>query len=117
MLGLILSTPSVDFGFEISDFGFPTLKYKLIIVPALYAASDSLLNKLNDYVKNGGHVVYTFKSGFTDENVKVRSTLQPGIINEACGMSYSQFTIPSGVSLKDDPYKVGDKNKVELSNP
>jgi beta-galactosidase len=89
-------------------------KYKMIIVPALYAASDDLLNKLNGYVKNGGHVVYTFKSGFSDENVKVRSTVQPGIINEACGMSYSQFTIPKNVSLKDDPYKVGaEQNKVQ----
>ncbi len=73
--------------------------YKLIIVPALYAASDELLKKLNDYVKNGGHVVYTFKSGFSDENVKVRTTVQPGIINEACGIKYSQFTIPNNVSL------------------
>jgi beta-galactosidase len=101
-----------------TDFIDPSVvdfsKYKMIIVPALYAASDALLNKLNLYVKNGGHVVYTFKSGFSDENVAVRSTVQPGIINEACGMSYSQFTIPKNVSLKDDPYKVGaEQNKVQ----
>ncbi len=46
--------------------------YKLIVVPALYAAPDSLLQRLNRYVKNGGHIVYTFKSGFSDQNVKVR---------------------------------------------
>ncbi|HRI22435.1 MAG TPA: beta-galactosidase trimerization domain-containing protein, partial [Panacibacter sp.] len=86
--------------------------YKLLIVPALYAAPDSLLQRLNRYVKNGGHIVYTYKSGFSDENVKVRTTTQPGIINEACGISYSQFTIPQSVSLKDDPYKVGADNKV-----
>lgn len=100
-----------------TDFIDPSVKdfsqYKLIVVPALYAASDELLTKLNLYVKNGGHVVYTFKSGFSDENVKVRSTLQPGIINEACGISYSQFTIPKNVSLKGDPYQVGTtENKV-----
>jgi beta-galactosidase len=95
---------------SVNDFS----QYKLIIVPALYAASDNLLKKLNDYVKNGGHIVYTFKSGFSDENVKVRSSIQPGIINEACGISYSQFTIPNNVSLKDDPYKVGAaQNKVQ----
>jgi beta-galactosidase len=100
-----------------TDFIDPSVqdikKYKLIVVPALYAASDDLLKKLNDYVKAGGHVVYGFKSGFSDENVKVRSTVQPGIINEACGISYSQFTTPKNVSLKNDPYKVGDAdNKV-----
>jgi beta-galactosidase len=72
-----------------------------------------VLQQLNQFVKNGGHVVYTFKSGFSDENVKVRTTIQPGIINEACGISYSQFTLPNNVSLKNDPYEVGTaQNKV-----
>ena len=88
-------------------------QYKMIVVPALYAAPDSLLNKLNSFVKNGGHILYTFKSAFSNENVKVRSTIQPGVINEACGISYSQFTIPENVSLKDDPFHVGaEQNKV-----
>ncbi len=100
-----------------TDFIDPSVsdisKYKMIVVPVLYAASDDLLKKLNQFVKDGGHVVYTFKSGFSDENVKVRTTVQPGIINEACGISYSQFTVPNGVSLKGDPYKVGDnQNKI-----
>ncbi|WP_198174733.1 beta-galactosidase [Spirosoma arboris] len=98
------------------DFVDPTStnleSYKVLIVPALYAASDALLERLNRFVKNGGHIVYTFKSGFSDENVKVRATRQPGIINEACGIYYSQFTIPQQVSLKDDPYKVGKEQNV-----
>jgi beta-galactosidase len=87
-------------------------KYKLIVVPALYAAPDALLQKLNAYVKNGGHIVYTFKSGFSDQNVKVRTVRQPGIISEACGINYSQFTIPEGVSLKGDPFHVGKANTI-----
>jgi beta-galactosidase len=94
-----------------TDFIDPSVEdfssYKLLIVPALYAASDALLLKLNQFVKNGGHVLYTFKSGFSDENVKVRTTPQPGIIGEACGISYSQFTIPNKVTLKGDPFGVG----------
>ena len=46
--------------------------YKLIVVPALYAASDAEIARLNDYAKRGGHLLYTFKSGFSDENTKVR---------------------------------------------
>jgi beta-galactosidase len=86
--------------------------YKLIVVPALYAAPDSLLLRLNRFVRNGGHIVYTFKSGFSNENVKVRTAVQPGIISEACGITYSQFTIPENVSLKDDPFHVGKENTV-----
>ncbi|MEN9909227.1 MAG: hypothetical protein RLZZ540_2376 [Bacteroidota bacterium] len=89
-------------------------KYKLIIVPALYAAPDALLQKLNAYAKNGGRIIYTFKSGFSDENVTVRNTIQPGIINEAAGVSYSQFVIPENVSLKGDPFQLGkDKNEIK----
>jgi len=88
-------------------------KYKLIIVPALYAAPDSLLRRLNQFVKNGGHVVYTFKSGFADEHNKVRTVKQPGIISEACGITYNEFTVPEKVSLKDDPFGAGAQNTVE----
>jgi beta-galactosidase len=73
--------------------------YAMIVVPGLYAAPDSLLRRLNDYVKAGGHVVYTFKSGFSDQYVKVRSTIQPGVIGEACGIRYSQFTTPDKTGL------------------
>ena len=82
-------------------------RYKLIIVPALYAASDAEIERLNAFAKAGGHLVYTFKSGFSDENVKVRSTTQPGLIADAAGVHYNQFTIPEGVSLEGDPYHVG----------
>jgi beta-galactosidase len=81
--------------------------YSLILVPALYTASDAEITRLNGFAKAGGHLLYTFKSGFSDENVKVRSTTQPGLIAQAAGVSYSQFTIPEGVSLEGDPYKVG----------
>ncbi|WP_406843260.1 beta-galactosidase [Flavobacterium soyae] len=89
-------------------------KYKLIVVPALYAAPDSLLMRLNNFVKNGGHIVYTFKSGFSDEHNKVRTVRQPGVISEACGITYSEFTIPEKAGLKNDPFNVGKEyNKAE----
>lgn len=100
------------------DFVDPSSKnieqYKLIVVPALYAAPDSLLRRLNRFVKNGGHIVYTFKSGFADEHNKVRTARQPGIISEACGINYNEFTVPENVSLKDDPFHVGtSENTIE----
>lgn len=86
--------------------------YALLIVPALYAASDRLLERLNEFVNNGGHIVYSFKSGFSDEHLKVRSVCQPGIISQACGISYSMFVKPKNVSLKDDPFQVGQEHNV-----
>jgi beta-galactosidase len=81
--------------------------YKLIVVPALYAASDAEIERLNAFAKAGGHLLYTFKSGFSDENVKARSTTQPGMIAEAAGVQYNQFTIPEGVTLESEAYHVG----------
>lgn len=81
--------------------------YKLLVVPALYAASDAELARLDAFAKAGGHVVFGFKSGFSNENVKVRTGDQPGGIAEAAGVTYSQFTIPQNVSLEGDPYRVG----------
>jgi beta-galactosidase len=81
--------------------------YALLIVPALYAAPDALLERLNDYVHSGGHIVYTCRSGFTDEHVKVRTVPQPGIISAACGISYTMFVDPVGVTLRGDPFQVG----------
>jgi len=96
------------------DFIDPTSaqleQYKFIVVPALYAAPDSLLQRLNRFVKNGGHIVYTYKSGFADEHNKVRTARQPGLISEACGIYYNEFTVPEQVSLKDDPFQVGQAN-------
>ncbi|NHO67333.1 beta-galactosidase [Aestuariicella hydrocarbonica] len=96
------------------DFVDPSSKnieqYKLLVVPVLYAASDELLQRLNDYVAKGGRIVYTFKSGFANENDKVRVVQQPGLINQVVGVQYSQFVLPNKVSLAGDPYQVGDDN-------
>ncbi|NML94115.1 beta-galactosidase [Novosphingobium olei] len=85
-------------------------RYKLVIVPALYAASDAEISKLNAYAKAGGHVLYTFKSGFSDENTRVRASVQPGGLAEAAGVTFSQFAVPQGVTLAGDPYKAGPAN-------
>ena len=43
-------------------------QYKAIIVPALYAAPDELLIRLNQYVENGGTLIASFKTAFANEN-------------------------------------------------
>ena len=100
----------VDFVFpEKTDFE----KYDLIIVPALYVAGNDLLQKISNYVKNGGHVIMQFKSGFSDENSAVRAELAPGPLRNACGFYYQEFMNFKELSLKGDPFKVGEeKNKV-----
>jgi beta-galactosidase len=101
-----------------SDFVFPETQdfsqYKLLIVPALYIADDALLQRISDYVKNGGHVVMTFKSGFANENSAVRWVRAPGPLREAAGFSYQEFSnLDHPLALKGDPYHAGADNKVQ----
>lgn len=89
-------------------------EYSLVVVPALYAVSDEALHALNAYVQSGGHVLYSFKSGFTDEQVKVRTTAQPGIIGEACGIKYSMFVTPGEqTGLTGGLFPEGGSGKVQ----
>lgn len=81
-------------------------EYSLLIVPCLYVASDELLERLNTYIENGGHAIFTFKSGFTNEHIQVRTTMQPGLIEKACGVQYQMFVEPKNVKLTDHPYTV-----------
>ncbi len=85
-------------------------RYKVLIVPPLYSVSDDELNRLTDFIENGGHVLFGFKSGFTNENVQVRLEKQPALLREPCGFSYQQFTKIDRLPLRDDPFNVGEEN-------
>jgi beta-galactosidase len=66
--------------------------YKLVVIPALYICSDETLHAIVDYVREGGHVVMTFKSGFAEEHHTIRAVRMPGILREVCGFSYQEFS-------------------------
>ncbi len=84
----ILDTKTIDYS-----------KYDVIFVPSLYSVADETLNKLNNFAENGGTVVYLFRSGFTDQHVKVRTDVQPAIINKAVGAHYEMFVSPNNTDL------------------
>src|SRR4029077_13623494 len=99
------------------DFIFPDSTnlsdYKVILVPPLYVASDEALNRLVDYVHGGGHLVMTFKSGFTNEYDNVRRQMAPGPPRKAGGVHYQEFSsLDQPLALKDDPFKADADNKV-----
>ena len=83
--------------------------YSMIVVPALYAAPDELLRKLDRYVRDGGTLVSTFKTGFANENVKVHHEVQPYLLRECMGFRYDQFTFPSDTRLQG-PLAASDRS-------
>ena len=99
------------------DFVFPESTnlgdYKVIVVPPLYIASDAVLTRLSNYVKEGGRLVMAFKSGFCNEFSTVRWTMAPGPLKEAAGFHYQEFSnLEKPLALKGDPFGVGEDNKV-----
>lgn len=83
----------------INDVDADSARYRVIVVPALYAADDALLMRINRYIEAGGQALIGFKSGFSDQHVKVRTDRQPGILHQSCRVSYSQFVLPQQVTL------------------
>jgi hypothetical protein len=87
-------------------------RYKVVLVPPLYSASDKVLERLSDYVRSGGDVVLAFKSGFTDQHSTVRPVMAPGPLRTAAGFHYQEFTsLPRPRRLIPDSYGVGDQNE------
>ena len=86
-------------------------RYKVVLVPPVYSASDEILQRLADYVRDGGHVVMAFKSGFADQYSTVRHVMAPGPLRSAAGFRYQEFTnLSESQRLTPDPYRVGEQN-------
>ena len=64
----------------------------------LSAAPDELLERLKQYVADV-LLITTFKTAYTDENVKVYHDAFPHVLSECLGISYSNFTFPKNVKL------------------
>lgn len=82
---------------DIRQIGDPRISndnYDLLIVPMLYSATDEQLEQLNEFVKNGGNIVYSFRSGYTNQDVKARTEVQPALISKAVGTEYELFVEP-----------------------
>ena len=73
--------------------------YEIVLLPALYSAKEEYLQALSDYVKEGGHLIATFKSAFANEQIKIYADRQPHILHEALGIHYDQFTFPKNVEV------------------
>jgi beta-galactosidase len=102
---------------EGADFVFPESmnlsNYKVILVPPLYIASDGVLARLAEYVRGGGNLVVSLKSGFCNEFSTVRWEMAPGPLREAAGVHYQEFSsLRQPLALKGDPFGAGPENKV-----
>ena len=72
----------------------------MLVAPALYVADDALLRTLHEYAQAGGHLVLSFRSGYADEEARARAERMPGVLREAVGATYNEYTnLTSAVPL------------------
>lgn len=76
-------------------------QYSLLITPALYSISDTVIDALRAYVEKGGHLFATFKTAFSDPMLKIYADDQPHGLTDVFGMTYDQFTDAVNVGLKN----------------
>ena len=91
-------------------------QYKAIFIPALYAAPDALLERLKQYVADGGTLVATFKTAFANENIKVSHEMQPHILSNCFGINYQQFTFPKNVGLTGSIIRESGADEADKKN-
>lgn len=87
--------------------------YDMLVVPPLYIASDELLRKISDFVRQGGEVVMFYKSGYADLDSYVRPVVAPGPLTDVCGFTYNEFSSISKMQLKPNAIGATD-NSVDV---
>ncbi len=97
-------------------------KEPVLIVPALYIASDALLERLAAHARDGNHVIVTFRSGYANTDSVVRATRAPGPLRPAAGVSYQESATPPNplalvVSPQGSAGKIGPLNSAPQLSP
>ncbi|UFU03767.1 beta-galactosidase [Ruania suaedae] len=72
----------------------------VLLVPALYVASDEMLDWLRAYAEAGGHLVLGPRTGYADAEARARLEVKPGRLAEVAGVDYQEFanlSAPVGV--------------------
>jgi len=63
----------------------------VLVVPALYIASDRQLDLLVEYAQAGGHLVVGPRTGYADTEARARAEVAPGRLRTAAGVCYSEY--------------------------
>ncbi len=89
-------------------------QYDLLVVPVLYSAKDTLLERLKAYVQNGGTMLMTFKSAYANEYLTVSHDRKPHLLTDCLGVNYQEYTIPKQVKLRhltDQEAELSDEDR------
>ncbi|MEV7687001.1 beta-galactosidase [Streptomyces bungoensis] len=97
-----------------ADFAHPEADlsaYPLVVVPALYLATEAAGRNLTEYVRDGGTLVVSYFSGIVDEHDAVHEGPYPGALRDVLGLAVEEFS----PLLRDDRVRLSGPDGEELT--
>ncbi|MWA09333.1 beta-galactosidase [Streptomyces sp. BA2] len=79
---------TVDFAHPEADLS----AYPLVVVPALYLATEAAALNLKEYVARGGTLLVSYFSGIVDEHDAVHPGPCPGALRDVLGLTVEEFS-------------------------
>jgi beta-galactosidase len=77
--------------------------YKLVIAPAMLILNDQRVEQIKAFVKAGGHLVLTVRSGMKDAYNALLPSRQPGALSELSGVEVEEYyVLDSPVQVNGD---------------
>jgi beta-galactosidase len=96
---------TADFANPEADLG----GYPLVVVPALYAMTDTASTNLRRYVEDGGVLVVSCFSGIVDDRDVIHPGPHPGALRGVLGLTVEEFTpLRAGERVQLDNGMAGD---------
>ncbi|MFQ5834488.1 MAG: beta-galactosidase [bacterium] len=72
-------------------------KYRLVLAPALFLINDELVDNLKEFVKKGGILIVTFRSGIKNWNNILLDEPLPAKLNDLLGIEVFEYDSPSSI--------------------
>lgn len=80
-------------------------KYKIVAAPLLYMIKDNIDKRLNKFVSDGGHAIFSFLSGYVNENDYITIGGYPGKLRDMSGIWVEEIDSVSEEESNSFKYK------------
>ena len=84
---------SRNIGVDIVPPGADLSGYRLVVAPALYILPPEAADNLRNFVRQGGTLIATARSGVKDESNAVVNAYLPGLLADVCGVEVEDYDV------------------------
>lgn len=78
-------------GVDMIDQDSDITRYKMIIAPMAFLIKDGFSEKLEAFVKNGGHLVFTYATGYVNEEFLTMQDATPCLLYKVAGIHVDEI--------------------------